>query len=157
MIIVIFVVSILLFIGGAVYFTIRNDMDEDAGGIGMLMGLVGGLTAIASFIAAIVLIFTCSTLSVIDERITMYEEENAIIEQQIADAVEQYQQYETEIFTETKSDSAITLVALYPELKADTLVQKQIEVYFANNEKIKELKEEQIMASVYRWWLYFGK
>jgi hypothetical protein len=70
--------------------------------------------------------------------------------------VKEYQKYETEIFTETAPDSAITLVALYPELKADALVGKQIEIYIANNEKIKELKEEDIMGDVYRWWAYFG-
>jgi hypothetical protein len=59
-------------------------------------------------------------------------------------------------FTEVSPDSAITLVSLYPELKADELVKKQIEVYVANNEKIKELKEKKIMGNVYRWWLYFG-
>lgn len=48
-------------------------------------------------------------------------------------------------------------VALYPELKSDTLVQSQIEVYVENNKAIKELKSSAINASVYRWWLYFGE
>ena len=31
------------------------------------------------------------------------------------------------------------------------------EVYVENNKAIKELKSSAINASVYRWWLYFGK
>lgn len=87
----------------------------------------------------------------------MYEEENTKIEQQIADVVTQYQEYEEGIFTEVAPESAMTLVALYPELKSDTLVQSQIEVYVDNNKQIKELKSMSINASIFRWWLYFGK
>lgn len=87
----------------------------------------------------------------------MYEEENTKIEQQIADVVTQYQEYEAGIFTEVAPESAMTLVALYPELKSDTLVQSQIEVYADNNKQIKELKCMAINTSVIRWWLYFGK
>ena len=82
--------------------------------------------------------------------------ENQKIETQIAETVQQYQEYESGIFTEVAPESSVILVALYPELKADTLVQKQIEVYVANNEKIKELKESNITGDVKRWWLYFG-
>ena len=71
--------------------------------------------------------------------------------------VEQYMNYESGTYGELKGESSITLVSLYPELKADTLVTKQIEVYIANNEKIKELKEKKIDLSVKKWWLYFGK
>lgn len=93
----------------------------------------------------------------IDQKIALYEEENAKIEQQIAATVKQYQEYESGIFTDVAPESSITLVALYPELKSDTLVQSQIEVYVENNNTIKELKSTAINASVYRWWLYFGK
>lgn len=107
-------------------------------------------------IAIIVLGVRVSQLSVIDSQIEMYQEENTQIEQQIANVVCQYQQYETEIFTTVAPEDSISLVALYPELKSDTLVQKQIDVYVANNEMIKALKEKQINGSVLRWWLYFG-
>ena len=53
--------------------------------------------------------------------------------------------------------NAMTLVALYPELKSDILVQSQIKVYVDNNKQIKELKSMAINASILRWWLYFGK
>lgn len=50
----------------------------------------------------------------------------------------------------------MTLITLYPELKSDKLVQKQINIYVDNNKKIKILKEKQINGKVLKWWLYFG-
>lgn len=107
-------------------------------------------------IAAALLTVTVANLSVIDDRIAMYQEENSKIERQIADIVEQYQKYETDIFMDVAPDTAVTLVALYPELKSDTLVQSQIEVYTENNKMIKSLRDQQIKGDVSRWWLYFG-
>ncbi len=123
---------------------------------GSAMIVMGSLCFMVTLIATIVLLINVSGLKVIDNKIAMYTEENAIIETQIAETVKQYQEYEKEVFTEVSPESSITLVALYPELKADTLVQKQIEIYVANNEKIKELKEQKISGSVMKWWLYFG-
>jgi uncharacterized membrane protein (DUF485 family) len=122
---------------------------------GFLMG-IGAVVGIVALIVTIVLTICVSELYVIDEQITMYQEENAKIEEQIAATVEKYKQYETDVFNEVSPDSSITMVAHYPELKSDTLVQSQIEVYINNNEKIKSLKESKIAGSVYRWWLYFG-
>lgn len=93
----------------------------------------------------------------LDSKIAMYTEENENIETEMNTLVEQYMNYESATYGELKGESSITLVSLYPELKADTLVTKQIEVYIANNEKIKVLKEKKIDLSVKKWWLYFGK
>lgn len=120
------------------------------------MLVIGIFGTIIALIATIILGVNVSKLSVIDERIAMYEEENAAIEEQIDIIVKQYQEYETEIFANSTPESAITLVSLYPELKSDTLVASQIEVYVSNNQKIKELKETRINGEIYRWWLYFG-
>ena len=117
---------------------------------------IGFLFSIIAFITIIILGIHVKSLSVIDSRIEMYEEENARIEQQIADVVEEYQKYETDIFMEVSPESAVTMVSLYPELKSDSLVQAQIEVYVENNKTIKYLKDKQIKGDVYRWWLYFG-
>ena len=92
-----------------------------------------------------------------EEKIAMYQEENSKIESQINELVEKYMDYESETLSEFKSESSITLVSLYPELKSDTLVQTQITTYTENNNIIKELKEMLIDRSVYRWMLYFGK
>ena len=150
MIIVIFLICVGVIVLGA---WLYNGVEEVSGGVTMFFGISGG---VISFITFIVLCVNVSNLKVIDDKITMYQEENGYIESQIAECVKQYQQYETDIFTEVTPESAVTLVALYPELKADTLVSKQIDVYLANNEKIKELKASKISGDVYRWWLYFG-
>ena len=131
-----------------------NTAFEMSGGV---LGVAGVFGAIASFTTMVFLIVSVSNLAVINEKIAMYEQENQKIETQIAETVQRYQEYESGIFTEVAPESSVTLVALYPELKADTLVQKQIEVYVANNEKIKQLKESNIAGNVKRWWLYFGK
>lgn len=123
---------------------------------GVGLSVFGGFLFVVALIATILLGIDVKSLSVIDDRIEMYQEENARIEQQIADVVEQYQKYETDIFMEVAPESAVSMVALYPELKSDSLVQAQIEVYVANNNMIKDLKDQQIKGDVYRWWLYFG-
>ena len=151
MILVIFGASILLGIAMWIIYDKTN-----AGEWGSVSGGIGFLFSIIAFITIIILGIHVKSISVIDYRIEMYEEENIRIEQQIADVVEEYQKYETDIFMEVAPESAVTMVSLYPELKSDSLVQAQIEVYVENNKTIKDLKDKQINGDVYRWWLYFG-
>ena len=91
------------------------------------------------------------------QKIEMYQEENKNIESQIDELVENYMSYESETLKEFKAESSITLVSLYPELKADELVKTQIKTYTSNNNKIKKLKEGIIDNSTIKWWIYFGK
>ena len=150
MIIVIFLICIgVIFLGA----WLGDNYHEIASGAALACGIVG---AIISFIAFIVIAISASELRVIDTKIEMYQYENAKIENQITECIEQYQQYETDIFTEVAPESAIALVALYPELKSDTLVSKQIDIYIENNQAIKQLKEQKISGDVWNWWLYFG-
>ena len=152
MILLIFGICILMIIGGFILDE-KTGVDSDIcfgiSGIGMLVGFF-------ALVGLIIVGVNVKSLSVIDDRIAMYEEENTRIEQQIADVVEQYQKYETDIFMEVAPESAVTMVSLYPELKSDSLVQAQIEVYTENNKTIRDLRDKQIKGNVYRWWLYFG-
>lgn len=150
MILLIFGICILMVVGGSILYD-KFDTDTYCN-----LAIFGAALGFVSFIAIIALGINVKSLSVIDDRIAMYEEENARIEQQIADVVEQYQKYETDIFREVAPESAVTMVSLYPELKSDSLVQAQIEVYTENNKTIKNLRDQQIKGNVYRWWLYFG-
>lgn len=117
---------------------------------------------ISSFATIICLFVTLGfTASVVKskytvEMITMYEQQNNQIEEQIDTVVKQYQEYESDTYAMTSSESSITLVSLYPDLKSDELVKEQIKVYLDNNKKIIELKEKQINAKATKWWLYFG-
>ncbi len=104
-----------------------------------------------------VLMYGIGTGYTIDNKIAMYEEENAAIEESIDVTVKGYMDFETSTYGDLKDEDAINLVSLFPELKSDTLVQKQIDVYVANNDKIKQLKEEKINLSKNKWLLYFGK
>lgn len=150
MILLIFGICILMVIGGSILYD-KFDM-----GTYCNLAIFGTALGFVSFIAIIALGIKVKSLSVIDDRIAMYEEENTRIEQQVADVVEQYQKYETDIFMEVAPESAVTMVSLYPELKSDSLVQAQIEVYTENNKTIRDLRDKQIKGNVYRWWLYFG-
>ena len=152
MLLLIFGICILMIIGGCILDG-KTGADSDIcfgiSGIGMVVGFF-------ALLGLIIVGVNVKSLSVIDDRIVMYEEENARIEQQIADVVEQYQKYETDIFREVAPESAVTMVSLYPELKSDSLVQAQIEVYTENNKTIRYLRDKQIKGNVYHWWLYFG-
>lgn len=119
-------------------------------GVGIFMTIVGIVAAI--ILAAIL----CMWRPNIDEKIVLYQEENVKIEEQIASIVSDYQEYELGIIRECAPDKAVTLISLYPELKSDTLVAKQIDTYVENNNKIKQLKEEQINQKIVGWWFNFN-
>lgn len=119
----------------------------------------GALSIVVSIILMFLICgtsFSIFTSSTIDSTISMYEEENERIEGSIKNAVESYMNFESETFANLKDEDAISLISLYPELKSDALVQQQLDLYIANNAKIKELKEERINVSKARWLLYFG-
>lgn len=113
------------------------------------------------FGACLIGIFICfrnlGQAKIIDDKITMYQEENKQIESQIDTLVKQYMEYEGNTLKEFVTNSSITLVTLYPNLKSDELVKNQINTYTANNNKIKELKESKLNYKLAKWWLYFGK
>lgn len=94
---------------------------------------------------------------IIEQKIAMYEEENTRIEQQTYDLICQYMEFESSTFENITPESSVTLINLYPELKSSELVSKQMDIYVENNAHIKELKEEQLNATVHKWWLYFGR
>ena len=113
---------------------------------------------ISGFITMISFGFVVSTYNV-EEKIVMYEEENATIEQNISTVVQAYMNHESAIFDKItqNNDNTMMLVSMYPELQSNTVVQEQIGIYVENNIRIKELKEEAISASIWRWFFYFGK
>ena len=149
---------ILVILGICIIATILSGIfsSKTDGGTAFAFFLLSGCGLVISLLATIKLGVNVSELSVIDSKITMYQEENTKIEQQIANVVAQYQQYETKTFTTIAPENSMTLITLYPELKSDKLVQKQINIYVDNNKKIKILKEKQINGKVLKWWLYFG-
>lgn len=149
MLILLIVVFVLLFILGSCLIN-----DDGLLAFTQACTVVGAAISIIAFVCVSV---SFSKTVVIDDMIAMYTEENQNIENQIDVVVSKYMEFESDTFIGLKSDSAITLVSLYPELKSDELVKTQIATYQSNNEKLKELKEKKINTRVYKWWMYFGK
>lgn len=117
----------------------------------------GILIIIVSFLLGLVCLGFVINGRTLDEKIAMYESENAAIEEEINTLVENYMKYESDTYESLKGEDGITLISLYPELKADTLVNQQCELYISNKEQITSLKEEKISVSNHKFWLYFGK
>ena len=153
MILVILGICILMLIISSIIDVKSYDFKE----VCLVFLILSGFGVLICLVIAISLGIKVSKLSVINEQIEMYQKENTKIEQQVANVVSQYQEYETKTFTAVTPEDSMTLVSLFPELKSDKLVQKQIDVYVENNKKIKSLKERQINGKVVKWWLYFGK
>lgn len=140
---------ILLIIISIIGFIIAYVIDEDFAGFFLVCFCV--LLVIGMFLG-----ISVSNGKTIDEKIVMYQEENNKIEKQIDTLVSNYMNYESDTYEKIKSESSITLVSMYPELKSDKLVEEQISVYEENNKKIREFKEDKINLKVKKWWLYFG-
>ena len=119
-------------------------------------GLLGAAIIMLIVTGTIGLILALSFNPGVDKKIAMYQEENAIIEEQISILVQNYMEYEKGILLEVEPESYIQLVSLYPELSADELVKTQINIYTENSIAIKKLKNSAINQSYWRWWLYFG-
>ena len=122
--------------------------------------IIGCMAEVIIVIAVIVQVCGISQLKVADQKISMYEEENAKIEQDITTIVKDYMNYEKDTYKvaseQIENSSLLVLTELYPDLKSNELVKKQIEIYTENNNKIKQLKEEKINNQTCKWWLYFG-
>ena len=122
-----------------------------------------GATAVLSFILAGVLLLSIvivggyySEVISIDEKIAMYQEENAQIEAEIDEMVAAYLSHEQTVMENAKPPESVTAILLtYPELNSNAMVTKQIEIYADNNNQIKKLKAEKLNLQVYRWWLFF--
>ena len=149
MLIVMIILTVLAIILGI----LTVDRYELTGFISFVGTVFLGVADVIIVIAIIVYFVTGITAK---DKIKMYQKENKKIETQINELVKNYMQYEGETLKEFKNESSITLVSLYPDLKSDKLVEKQIETYTNNNAKIKELEETKIDLKIGKWLLYFG-
>lgn len=156
MILIILAISIVILVLGIVFAAIWHD-SWDMEWLWSSTLCAGSIASVASICVTVWLVGEVFLAGLIDQKIEMYEDQNAQIEERVAISVEKYMQYEEGIFTEVKPEDSITFVTLYPELKSDKLIEKQIGIYVSNNQMISELKEQRINASKYKWWLYFGK
>lgn len=159
MLIVLFIVFALILAAG-IFVTIKwgNQLcREDREWTYFTLNIIGGCGCAIIVVLTLIFSINYSNVRVIDQRIAMYETENQQIEERIESLVDNYMTYESDTFEKVDNgDDKIALISLFPELKSDALVERQIEIYMSNNKQIKELKEEALKYKVYAWWLFFG-
>lgn len=136
--------------------TIRKSYEEPAGLIvGSIFSWIGTAVVI---ICLCILVTEYMSFGIIDNKIEILQQENAVIEQRVEGTVKQYQDYEIGIFTDSTQDvgsDVVVLVERYPELKSNELVKQQLDLYIENNQEIKDLKLEQLKKYKYELWLFF--
>lgn len=142
---------ILFFFIGVVLIILGVHTTED--GLGEFGIIIVGIALFGIFINIGILIHGRT----FDDKIEMYEKENLRIEQSVNVLVKDYYKHESDTYSSLKPENAVLFASAYPELQGNDLAMKQLEVYVDNNNKIKELKEDQINLSKNRFWLYFGR
>lgn len=150
-------VALIVFLMLRVKYPSEKNYQLDSHSFFTFMSWVSGIVVLGSFISFCSLSTTVSTENTIDEKIKMYQEENANIEKDIDKVVKEYLKHEHDTYADLKNESSITLVTLFPDLKSDNLVQQQLNIYVRNNSTIKYLKEEKIDIAKKKWILYFGR
>ena len=144
---------ILLFVIAVVLIVLAVLNEDLAEGFVTLGGLIGFIALIGIFVN-IGLLVRGRTL---DDKIAMYEQENAAIEQSVDVLVKDYYKHESDTYSSLTPENAVLFASAYPELQSNELATKQLEIYVENNNNIKELKKDQINLSKNRFWLYFGR
>jgi hypothetical protein len=120
--------------------------DESDGFI--VAGVIAAFLIIFLLICLSICIYNLVSYSVVPDKIKMYQEENKNIENEIYVLVENYKDYESSTFKDIKQENITALITLFPDLKSNELVNKQIDVYVKNNNKIKTLREKLIDRKV---------
>lgn len=147
MFILLFVIAVVLI----VLAVLNEDLAD--GFVGILGGLIGFIALIGIFVNIGFLVYGRT----LDDKIAMYEQENAAIEQSVDVLVKDYYKHESDTYSSLTPENAVLFASAYPELQSNELATKQLEIYVDNNNKIKELKEDRINLSNNRFWLYFGR
>ena len=126
------------------------------GFLAVVPGVLGAIFAIIFGIWTLWNIVTVASGFGIQEKIEIYENQNAQIEQSIDAAVKAYCEHEQITYVQM-SDGAVALVAAaYPELASSELVKTQMEVWTSNSAELKELKSRLVDFHRAQYFLYFG-
>ena len=128
-------------------------IDNDIGEVFSVFGCMISFVALIGILVNIGILLNGRTL---DDKIAMYEQENAAIEQSVDVFVKDYYRHESDTYSSLTPENAVLFASAYPGLQSNELATKQLEIYVENNNNIKELKKDQINLSKNRFWLYFG-
>jgi hypothetical protein len=140
--------------------------------IGLILIILGIRTyedAITGLGVAIFIVFLFITViaagiynydkSTINSRLTILEEQNQVVLSQIEPLVQQALDYESNTYKDFKLDASkiVAFTQLYPDLKANDFLNKQIDIILANQEEIKQLKLDRASLNAYHFWLWTPK
>ena len=126
------------------------------GFLAVVPGVLGAIFAIIFGIWTLWNIIVVASGFGIQEKIQIYENQNAQIEQSIDAAVKAYCEHEQITYVQM-SDGAVALVAAaYPELASSELVKTQMEVWTSNSNELKELRSDLVDFHRAQYFLYFG-
>ena len=118
-----------------------------------VVSIIIGVICMFMILASIIKVVGASA---IDEQINLYEDANVQIEEHINSAVDEYKAYENDTLEKFDGSNGTEIISMYPELKANELIQEQMDIYYQNQTTILELKSEKIKMKPWKWWLYFG-
>lgn len=159
MLIVFVVLSILVIVIGVFCEIAVDCFIED---VGKGLTILGGFALIITIVCILAVGLNFSNIINIDNKIKVYEEENQNIEKSVQEIVESYRNYEGNTYSEylknvnIEGTDILALGQLFPELKTNELVSKQIDIYVENNNQIKDLKIKKQDLAKYKWWLCFS-
>ena len=97
--------------------------------------------------------------STINSRLAVLEEQNTTVLIQVEPLVQQALEYESSTYKDLKLDvnKLIIFAQMYPDLKANSFLNKQIDIILANQEEIKQLKLDKASLNAYHFWLWTPK
>lgn len=124
-----------------------------------LTGLGAAIFVVFIFVTAIVAGLYNYDKSTIDSQLPVLEEQNQIVLSQIEPLVQQALEYESNTYKDFKLDAAkvIAFTQLYPDLKANDFLNKQIDIILTNQAEIKQLKLAKATLNAYHFWLWTPK
>ena len=165
LIVLFFIFLLMIFIG--LFLIKKSDLKYDKGadllGIGIITIFIAGVFELLVVGCIVFCSIDVSKIPIMDSKIAMYEQENNNIQSSISEIVENYMNYESDTYANSvekidlKDLDMMMATQIYPELKTNELIMRQMDIYTANNDKIRQLKEEKLNNQVSKWWLYFGK
>jgi hypothetical protein len=152
MLYILLVIGIALIIWGG----IQNDSYDNGERLIILGAFIGALSFAALLIAGGVYNYDSAT---IDSRLAVLEEQNTTVLTQVEPLVQQALNYESSNYKDLKLDvnKLIIFAQMYPELKANSFLNKQIDIILANQEEIKQLKLAKASLNAYHFWLWTPK
>jgi nitrogen fixation/metabolism regulation signal transduction histidine kinase len=135
---------LLIFIGLAI---IGIKLEEE---LGIGLTIVSTLASLFCIILLFCNIFAIAKGGMIDQKIKIYQEENANIETVIHNEVKLHKKYNPEDDERIKETPPELLITTYPELQTSEYIRTQVSIYTENKNKIKGLREDKVKLP-YRW------